>query len=250
MENLIKKKVNIEDANGWYSAEKAYRKWNEDFIDEDTGEIVSIERNECILPIGELLNPINVSLLQVNGITDIMVSNKKITGNQEKYLSLWQLECVSRDMLGKERSQFYLIPKGSPLECELFFKEWAVTNIDGGFTIKKVVPLDFSVAILPYNDELEEAGKKNISVRFYKATIKDLEGGAIKIIIMADSVRTVESEVFVEYIKDSHNSTSRIVEIKELNVKELFEDGINIKRYTLASHNPYIESHFIKQLSN
>lgn len=50
MGNLIRKKMNVADANGWYLAEPAYRKWNEDFMDEDTGEVVSIERNEIIKP--------------------------------------------------------------------------------------------------------------------------------------------------------------------------------------------------------
>ncbi len=61
MEELIKKRMNVADANCWYLAEHAIRKWMEDFNDEDTGEVVSIERNEIIAPMGDQLTPITIS---------------------------------------------------------------------------------------------------------------------------------------------------------------------------------------------
>ncbi len=238
MEDLLKKRTNVEDANGWYLVEPACRKWNEDFVDEDTGEVVSIERNEIIYPAGEQLTPISISMLQVNGVSEVLVSNKKITGAQQKYMSLWQLECVSYDKVaGKDKSDYYIIPKGSPLECEVFFKEWADLKIEGLYTIKKVVPLDFSRVLLPYVGEAEEAVKKRIDLYFYKATVKPLEGASSKILVLADSIRTVEAEVELRY---RNTVIDRITEVKEMNVKEFFEEGLNVDRYLLGSHNPHI----------
>lgn len=245
MEDLVKKKANVSDANGWYLVEPCCRKWNEDFIDEDTGEVASIERNEVILPSGEQLTPISISLLQVNGVTEVFVSNKKITGSQQKYLSLWQLECVSFDAIaGKEKSEYYIIPMGSPLECEVFFKAWADLNINGLYTIKKVVPLDFSRALLPFEREVKDAAKKSVALWFYKAVVKPDEGSSKKIIALADNIRTVEAEVNVRY---ANSLVERIVEIKEMNVREFFEEGLNIDRYTLALHNPHIECGLIAE---
>lgn len=48
---------------GKYLASRALRSWKEDFIDEDTGEIVSIERNEVIMERGTFLTPEKVSEL-------------------------------------------------------------------------------------------------------------------------------------------------------------------------------------------
>ena len=239
MEELIKKRMPVADANGWYLVEPALRTWMEDFTDVDTGEVTSIERSEPILPMGDELTPITISMLQANGIEEVYVSNKKITGVQRQYLSLWQLECVSFNAItGKEESNYYVIPKSSPLECEVFFREWADLNIEGLYTIKKVVPLEFSGVLLPFDGEDKEAIDKRVPLHFYKATVKPDEGSVKKYLVFADNIRTVESEVKVRY---ERTEDDRITEIKEMNVRQLFEDGIRIDRYTLSLHNLNID---------
>lgn len=247
MENLVKKNINVADANGWYMAEPATRKWMEDFIDEDTGEIISVERNEIISPVGDHITPITIAMLQANGVLEVVVSDKKITGRQQKHMSLWQLDAVSFDPIkSKERTDSYIIPKGSPLECEVFFREWGMLNISGPFTIKKVVPLDYSAVYLPYENEIQDAGNRHIGLRFYKAVLKAIDGGSMNLIVQADRINTVEAEVWVEYINKGHYD--RISEIKEININKLFDDGLNVTRYSIATHNPHITSHFIQEL--
>lgn len=46
---------------GMYTAKRVLRTWTEDFIDQDTGEIVTIERNDMIMERGVLLTPEQVS---------------------------------------------------------------------------------------------------------------------------------------------------------------------------------------------
>lgn len=241
--------MNVADVNGWYLAEPAYRKWNEDFMDEDTGEVVSIERNEVIAPMGEQLTPISISMLQANGIVDILVSDEKITGIQQKHMSLWQLEAVSYNPItGKEQSDYFFVPKGSPLECEIFFKEWAEQNIKGRFTIKKVVPLDFGQVLFPYDEEAEEAQKKkHIPMYFYKVVMKPLDGCARKILAFADSIHTVEQAVKIDadYLTDIDSNLWRIAEIKEINVRKVFEEGIKITRYSLGMYNPRVTTQIL-----
>ena len=47
--DYLKKTVAPKDGIGMFLAERVCKKWNEDFVDEDTGEIISIERNEVIV---------------------------------------------------------------------------------------------------------------------------------------------------------------------------------------------------------
>lgn len=239
--------MNVTDANGWYMAEPAIRKWMEDFVDEDTGDVVSIERNEIISPVGDHITPITIAMLQANGVSEVVVSNKKITGRQQKYMSLWQLDAVSLDPIkGKDRTDSYIIPQGSPLECEVFFREWGMVNISGPFTIKKVVPLDYSAVYMPYEDEIQDARDKHIGLRFYKAVLKSIDGCSMNLIVQADRINTVEAEVWVEYINKGHYD--RISEIKEININKIFDEGLNVTRYSIATHNPQITSHFIQEL--
>ncbi len=245
METIVVKKVNVSNAGGWFMAEAATRKWTEDFVDEDTGEVASIERSEVISPVGDEITPITIAMLQVNGVTEVVVSDKKIIGRQQKRMSLWQLDAIYM-LLGKEVTRSYIIPKGSPLECETFFREWAMLNISGPFTIKKVVPLYYGAVHLPYQSEIDDANKKHIQLRFYKAVIKTDDGDKLNIISLADRVNTVEAEVWVGYV--NKGQYDRITEIKEIDVAELFEDGLNVARYSLAMHNPHIESALLGML--
>jgi hypothetical protein len=236
MEDLIKKRMNVADANGWYLAEHATRKWMEDFNDEDTGEVVSIERAEIIAPMGDQLTPITISMLQANGVDEAFVSNVKITGTQQKYMSLWQLECITFNPLtGKEITDNYIIPKGSPLECEVFFKKWADLNVKGRYTIKKIVPMDFNGVLLPFDGEAEDAAKKRIDLYFYKATVKPDEGSPRRYLVLANNVFTVDGEVTQRY---KYSDDDRITEIKEMNLTKFFEEGVTVENYALAGYDP------------
>lgn len=65
---------------GMYTAKRVLRTWTEDFIDEDTGEIVTIERNDMIMERGVLLTPEQVSelsfYLQSGDIKEVEITNQ------------------------------------------------------------------------------------------------------------------------------------------------------------------------------
>lgn len=65
---------------GKYTAKRVLRSWSEDFIDEDTGEVVNVVRNELIMERGILLTPDEVSqlsfYLQSGDIKEVEVTNQ------------------------------------------------------------------------------------------------------------------------------------------------------------------------------
>ena len=54
---------NLENAIGRKLAARVLRSWTEDFVDEDTGEVVTIERNEIILERDTILDEENIDLI-------------------------------------------------------------------------------------------------------------------------------------------------------------------------------------------
>ncbi|SHE29867.1 hypothetical protein [Dysgonomonas macrotermitis] len=60
---LQKKTLPVEEANGWYLTQTVYRYWNEEFIDEDTGDPTTVERSETLCGKGTQINDIIKSLL-------------------------------------------------------------------------------------------------------------------------------------------------------------------------------------------
>jgi DNA-directed RNA polymerase subunit beta len=64
---------NLEAANGRKLAARVLKTWTEDFVDEDTGEVVTIERNEIILERDTLLDEENIELILEAGTTTIIL---------------------------------------------------------------------------------------------------------------------------------------------------------------------------------
>lgn len=54
-------------------AARILRTWIEDFVDEDTGEVTSIERNEVIIERETILEPAHIELIQESGVATILL---------------------------------------------------------------------------------------------------------------------------------------------------------------------------------
>ncbi len=64
---------NLKKYVGQHLAARVLKSWVEDFVDEDTGEVVSIERNEVLLERETELTEENIDLILENGIESVLV---------------------------------------------------------------------------------------------------------------------------------------------------------------------------------
>ena len=62
-------------------AARVLRSWTEDFVDEDTGEVVSIERNEIILDRGEIIDEDNMEAIIELGIPTVFLQKEELSGD-------------------------------------------------------------------------------------------------------------------------------------------------------------------------
>jgi DNA-directed RNA polymerase subunit beta len=62
-------------------AARVLRTWTEDFVDEDTGEVVSIERNEVVLDRDSTLDEDNANMIQDMGIQTIFLQKEEVSGD-------------------------------------------------------------------------------------------------------------------------------------------------------------------------
>lgn len=60
-------------------AARVLRSWNEDFVDEDTGEVVTITRNEVVLERDTVLTEDNIGEILETGI-DTVILQKELVG--------------------------------------------------------------------------------------------------------------------------------------------------------------------------
>ncbi len=62
-------------------AARVLRSWTEDFVDEDTGEVVTIERNEVILDRDSVLDEANAEMIEGMDIPTIFLQKEEVSGD-------------------------------------------------------------------------------------------------------------------------------------------------------------------------
>ncbi|MGL4852468.1 MAG: DNA-directed RNA polymerase subunit beta [Phocaeicola sp.] len=72
-EDIKVNKTNLKKVVGRKLAARVLKAWTEDFVDEDTGEVVSIERNEVIIDRETVIEPEHVDEIIESGVQSILV---------------------------------------------------------------------------------------------------------------------------------------------------------------------------------
>ena len=76
-EDVKVNKANLKKIIGRKLAARVLKTWTEDFVDEDTGEVVSIERNEVVIDRETVIEPEHIDLILESGVPNILVHNEE-----------------------------------------------------------------------------------------------------------------------------------------------------------------------------
>ena len=149
-----------------YLASDVVQKWSEDFIDEDTKEVVSVERTQKLFDRGrlidqDLLTQINFHL-QTGDVKEVEVSNQKRLAfeNKNTFLHPWQAQAE----IGDKKYKFLLYASGISNVIEIL-NDYIELNYASGFTLVMAKEID-SCIILTDNFEKQK-------VDLEKAYLKD-----------------------------------------------------------------------------
>ena len=71
----------LEKCIGKRLAARVLRTWVEDFVDEDTGEVVSIERNEIILERDSVLDESNIVMIMEMDVKSVFIQKEEVSGD-------------------------------------------------------------------------------------------------------------------------------------------------------------------------
>ncbi|SFN44647.1 DNA-directed RNA polymerase subunit beta [Chitinophaga sp. YR627] len=74
-------KKSLEKYAGKKLGARVLRSWVEDFVDEDTGEVVSIERNEIMLERDSILDEANIETIVDMGVKSVFVQKEEVSGD-------------------------------------------------------------------------------------------------------------------------------------------------------------------------
>lgn len=94
--DYLKKTVALKDGIGMFLAEHVCKKWMEDFVDEDTQEIISIERSQVLYDRDSRVDSEMVKDIEEYGIKEIVVTNTP--GRAEELRQFYRLVHVKVTM--------------------------------------------------------------------------------------------------------------------------------------------------------
>lgn len=139
---------------GKYLAANVLKTWKEDFLDESTGEVITIERNELLFERGkyidnDLATRINFSI-QAEDIKEVEVSNQRRLATQNKRTGLYPFKVSAS--IGMKRHTFILQAQNATKAIEVA-TDFIELNFSQSFDITGVKLMD-DVVIL--NDRLRK----------------------------------------------------------------------------------------------
>lgn len=140
---------------GKFLASNVLKTWNEDFINESTGEVVTIERNEILFERGsyiddDLAQQINFSI-QAEEIKDVEVSNQRRLAAPNQRTGLYPFKVSAR--IGTKRRTFILQAQDAAKAIEVA-TDYIELNFRNSFDITDIKLMD-NVVIL--NDRLRKS---------------------------------------------------------------------------------------------
>ena len=169
------------EMKGKYLAENIMRIWKEDFVDEDNGEVVTIDRKEIIAPVGkfidnDLLTEI-LFFLETGDITEVKVSNQKREAFplENKGLEPWHITA----QIGQKKHRFLLYASSISMALEVA-TDYIELNFSNGFQIIQAKGFDDCTIIKDNLKKLiaNEAESSELDKKFYRIDVKITLGEA------------------------------------------------------------------------
>lgn len=170
---------NPKEMMGKYLAKNIMRTWKEDFVDEDNGEVVTIERKEIIASVGRLIDSDLITEIQfflgTGDITEIEVSNQKREAFpiENKGLKPWHISA----QIGTKKHRFLLYANSIAMALEIV-TDYIELNFSNGFQIVQVKGFDDCTILKDSLKRLNADGTEtsDLDKKFYRIDVKISRG--------------------------------------------------------------------------
>lgn len=156
-----------------YLAKGVYKTWNENFIDEDTQETITVERNELLFTRGTLIDQDTLAQIrfsmEADGIKEIEVSNQKRMAFENENKCLYPY--IAQAQIDDKKYKFLLYATG--LENVIaILKDYIELNYQSGFTLTMAKEFDSCIIL---TDNLKERKVDSVSEAYLKDEISSEE---------------------------------------------------------------------------
>lgn len=156
-----------------YLAKRVLKTWTEDFVDESTGEVVSIERNEVLFERGTLIDQDTLAQIrfsmEADGIKEVEVSNQKRMAFENENKCLYPY--IAQAQIGDKKYKFLLYATGLDNVIAIL-KNYIELNYQSGFTLTMAKEFDSCIIL---TDNLKERKVDSASEAYLKNEISSEE---------------------------------------------------------------------------
>ncbi len=237
-EEIKADKKSLKKAVGRKLAARVLRKWVEDFVDEDTGEVVSIERNEIILERDVVLDEENIEQILEADVEIVILQRDDIEEDYSIIYNTLQKDVSSSELEAVQQIYRQLRGTDPPDEetargiiDKLFFsdKRYNLGEV-GRYKINRKLELDIdpSTLILTKEDIIEIV-KYLVSLTNQKAELDDIDH------LSNRRVRTVGEQLYAQFGVGLARMARTIRERMNVRDNEVFTPIDLINARTLSS---------------
>ncbi|MBV6473223.1 MAG: DNA-directed RNA polymerase subunit beta [Saprospiraceae bacterium] len=228
----------LKKAIGRKLAARVLRRWTEDFVDEDTGELVTVERNEIILERDTILDEENIKLIAEANVQTVILQREDITEDYSIIYNTLQKDPSSSEM--EAVIHIYRQLRGSDppdddtargIIDKLFFsdKRYNLGEV-GRYKINKKLNLNTSDETLVLTKEdITEIVKYLISLINQRAELDDIDH------LSNRRVRTVGEQLYAQFGVGLARMARTIRERMNVRDNEVFTPVDLINARTLSS---------------
>jgi DNA-directed RNA polymerase subunit beta len=234
----LKTKKDAQKAIGRKLAARVLRTWMEDFVDEDTGEVVSIERNEVLLERDTIINEDNIELIVDSGTKSIFAHKEHQTADYSIIFNTLQKDTSNSEI--EALNHIYKQLRGSEPPDEetargiiekLFFsdKRYDLGDV-GRYKINKKLELDIDMntKVLTKTDIIAIV-KYLVNLSNQRAEIDDIDH------LSNRRVRTVGEQLYAQFGVGLARMARTIRERMNVRDNEVFTPVDLINARTLSS---------------
>lgn len=237
-----------------YLAERVIKSWTEDFVDEDNGEVVTIERNEVLFEKGIIIDKDTATKIQFHiqcgDIENVLVSNQRRMGydsterRKKENIPLKMKPFIAK-ISTNEKSKKVLLYAEEVAQVLDIVKDWMELNSEGAFMVKQITEVDYHIILIDpikYDEATTEFIDDTKDDRAYQQIEFTIYGDDTELYDASAIVYTLSIEraivLIVDYLQKEENKHSlkngrdkQIMTIKMISAKQ-------------ASINNYIDREF------
>ena len=237
-DEVMAKREDLEAAIGRKLGARVLSTWTEDFVDEDTGEVVSIERNEVILERDSILDEDNIQLILESAVDSIILQKEDVEEDYTIIYNTLQKDSASSEL---EAVQYiYRQLRGTdPPDDEtargiiekLFFSDKRYNLGDvGRYKINRKLRIDIDTAVqVLTKEDIIAIVRYLVSLMNQKAEIDDIDH------LSNRRVRTVGEQLYAQFGVGLARMARTIRERMNVRDSEVFTPIDLINARTLSS---------------